>query len=1187
MFNFEDIDVASNTTVIADAPAGLDGMLLAELARHLGATGPSETPVILHVARDAERMRFLAEAISFFNPDLELATFPAWDCIPYDRVSPNSAISGERVTTLSRLASSSGGDMPQVVLTTVNAVLQRVPTRKSMERTYIQGVAGKPIDRDELIGFLGQNGYVRSGTVREPGEFAVRGGIIDIYPTGADEPYRLDLFGDQLEAVRLFDPLTQVTTQRIAEFVLRPTGEVRLDENSIGRFRNKYREMFGTVTKIDPLYESVSAGHRHIGMEHWLPLFYDGMETLFDYLPDAVLTMDGLVDEAVSSRIEMIEEQFAARRNHKSNAAGAPYNAISPDLLYLSASEWQAQTSLKAKAIFGSFGATSVKANRLEVGGNAGRNFALERTKEGTDLFGVAHEYAVAQIKKGMRVVVTCFSEGSRDRFRSLMDQHEWGQVALVSSWDEAQKLPANVTALALLPLEQGYVGAGMTVITEQDVLGDRLIRKSRWPRRNELFLTEISSLGIGDYVVHIDHGIGRFEGLQTLDVSGAPHDCVWLAYAGSDRLFVPVENIEVLSRYGSSDAVVNLDRLGGSGWQARKARLKGRIRDMADQLIKVAASRVERRAPVLVPPPGDYEKFCARFPFDLTPDQQVAIEDVVESLGAGRPADRLICGDVGFGKTEVALRAAFIAAMSGQQVAVVVPTTLLSRQHFETFRQRCEGYPIRIAQLSRMVTPKEATVVREEMAKGLIDIVIGTHALLAEKIKFKELGLVIVDEEQHFGVVHKERLKKLRSDVHVLTMTATPIPRTLQLAMTGLRDLSLIATPPVDRLAVRTFILPFDEVTLREAILREKFRGGQTFFVCPRIRDMPEVELFLKEYVPEVRFATAHGQMSAKDLDRVMQSFYDGKFDVLLSTNIVESGLDIPSANTMIIHRADRFGLAQLYQLRGRIGRSKVRAYAYLTVLPGRVPSAAAEKRLRVMETLDELGAGFSLASHDLDIRGAGNLLGEEQTGHIREVGLELYQELLEEAVAVAGRDPGENLSADKWSPQIGLGAAVLIPESYVADLDARLGLYRRVAQLETAVEINEFAAEIVDRFGPYPDEVRHLLDVVTIKGLCRKAGIEQVDAGPRGCTIKFRGDRFSNPAGLVDLIESQSGTAKLRPDHTLVFKRNWDDQDTRLSGVRLLISEIAAIATQSAAPASSTAATGSADDSSSFLKS
>jgi transcription-repair coupling factor (superfamily II helicase) len=733
-----------------------------------------------------------------------------------------------------------------------------------------------------------------------------------------------------------------------------------------------------------------------------------------------------------------------------------------------------------------------------------------------------------------------------------------------VESFTDVQALKGGMTAFAVLGLEQGFETPDFAIIAEQDILGDRLVRQRRRQRKAADVLTEATSLSIGDLVVHADHGIGRFAGLQIITALGAPHDCLELHYAGGDKLFLPVENIELLSRFGADEGDAQLDRLGGLAWQSRKAKLKKRLREIANELIKIAALRQLREAPAIQPPAGAFDEFVARFPYEETEDQAASIDAVIDDLGAGKPMDRLVCGDVGFGKTEVALRAAFVAALNGMQVAVVVPTTLLARQHFRTFSQRFQGLPVKIAQASRMVGTKELADVKAGVKSGDIDIVVGTHALLGKQIEFARLGLLIIDEEQHFGVGHKERLKKLREDVHVLTLSATPIPRTLQLALTGVRELSLITTPPVDRLAVRTFISQFDPVILKEALRRERFRGGQTFYVAPRISDLDDVAEFLREAVPDLTFARATGQMTPTELEDVMTAFYEGKYDILLSTAIVESGLDVPNANTLVVHRADMFGLAQLYQLRGRVGRSKTRAYAYFTTPPGQKLTEGAEKRLKVLQSLDTLGAGFSLASHDLDIRGAGNLLGEEQSGHIREVGFELYQSMLEEAVAaMKGGDLEE--AADKWSPEIQLGMSILIPEAYVTDLQLRLGLYRRLSGLEKRADIDAFAAELVDRFGTMPEEVQHLLDVMEVKGLCRTAGIAKIDAGTKGAVISLYRNKFANPEGLVHLVQTSRGALKVLQDQRLVWKAEWDLPEQRLKGVRALVQQFADLATRS----------------------
>ena len=790
----------------------------------------------------------------------------------------------------------------------------------------------------------------------------------------------------------------------------------------------------------------------------------------------------------------------------------------------------------------------------IDAGGRIGRNFAPERQQENISLFGALADHIKAKLALGP-VVIASYSEGARERLTGLIEDEGLAEAIPIPN---ATRIGKRGLHLAVWALEHGFETQDLTVISEQDVLGDRLIRAPKKRRKAENFLTETQSLTPGDLVVHVDHGIGRYRGMEVVTAAGAAHECLLLEYAEQAKLYLPVENIELLSKYGHEEGL--LDRLGGGAWQAKKAKLKERIREMADRLIRIAAERALRRAPVLEPEHHAWEAFSARFPYQETDDQMRAIGDVLDDMSAGQPMDRLICGDVGFGKTEVAMRAAFVAAMSGKQVAVIAPTTLLARQHYASFSERFRGFPVKVRQLSRFVSTKDAALTRKGMVDGTVDIVIGTHALLAKGIKFAQLGLLVIDEEQHFGVAHKERLKQLRTDIHVLTLTATPIPRTLQLSLTGVRDLSIIGTPPVDRLAIPTYVSPFDAVTLREALLREHYRGGQSFYVVPRISDLPEIDEFLREQVPEVSVITAHGQMAAGELDDRMNAFYDGKYDVLLATTIVESGLDIPTANTMIVHRADMFGLAQLYQIRGRVGRSKTRAYAYLTTKPRAKLTPAAEKRLRVLGSLDTLGAGFTLASQDLDIRGAGNLLGEEQSGQMRDVGYELYQSMLEEAIAKikAGEMEGLSDADDQWAPQINLGVPVLIPEAYVPDLDVRLGLYRRLSSLSTKVELEGFAAELIDRFGKLPREVNTLMLVVRIKAMCKRAGIAKLDGGPKGATIQFHNDKFASPEGLVEFIQDQRGLAKVK-DNKIVVRRDWKNEADKIKGAFAIARDLA----------------------------
>jgi transcription-repair coupling factor (superfamily II helicase) len=1149
---------------LANVADGAEGLIIADLARATAARPPAAS--LLVICRDTPRMAALARALAFFDPAAAVLEFPGWDCLPYDRSSPHAGVVAQRMTTLSRLARQKGSERPSVVLTTVNAALQRVPAAELVATQSLSVIPGQILDLAGIVRWLELNGFIRTATVREAGEYAVRGGIIDLFAPGRAEPVRLDFFGDVLESIRSFDPESQRTTDQLHALDLVPAAELQLTTETIRRYRLGYVEAFGAASPDDPLYRAVSEGRRHIGMEHWLPLFHARLETIFDYLPGSGVVLEPLAEDAARERLDQIKDYYEARRQALGQRnAGPPYHPLPPERLYLTEAAWReplAALPLVRLTPFAVPPAQEAGAPQvIDADTRQGRNFAAERAEPGRNVFEAVAQHVLALQAARKRVVIALWSEGARERMGHVLADHGLANLASVPSWPEIAQLPPAQIALAVLGLESGFETADSAVIGEQDILGDRLVRPRRGGRRPDNFIAEATSLAAGDLVVHVDHGIGRFIGLRAIEAAGAPHDCLEIHYAGGDKLFLPVENVELLSRYGSEEAGVELDRLGGVGWQTRKARMKSRIRAIAGELIKVAAERQMREAPRLGIETGPYDEFCAGFPYEETEDQQAAIDSVRHELAAGRPMDRLVCGDVGFGKTEVALRAALITAMNGKQVAVVVPTTLLARQHTKTFAERFHGFPVQIGQASRLVSTAELARVRKGLADGQIDIVIGTHALLGKAIKFRDLGLVIVDEEQHFGVAHKEKLKQLRAEVHVLTLTATPIPRTLQLALTGVRDLSIIASPPVDRLAVRTFVSPFDPLVVREALLRERYRGGQAFYVCPRIEDLAGAKEFLDQTVPEMRVAVAHGQMPSVVLEDIMSAFYDGKYDVLLSTSIVESGLDIPAANTLIVHRADRFGLSQLYQLRGRVGRAKVRAYALFTLPTERKITAQAERRLKVLQSLDTLGAGFQLASHDLDIRGAGNLLGEEQSGHIKEVGYELYQQMLEEAVASlkAGITAP---AADQWSPQITVGTPVMIPEDYVADLPVRLALYRRLAEIEDEREIEAFGAELTDRFGTPPPEVEHLLQIVAIKGLCRRANVERIEAGPKGAVVSFRDNTFANPERLIGFINEQGPAAKVRPDMKVVFFDDWPKPEQRLKGTMAILRSLARLA-------------------------
>jgi len=1132
---------ATTPLTLAGVPAGFLPWLAGDLARAAHGKGGARSGRAVLVAADELAMRALADTVPVFAPEVEVLQFPAWDCLPYDRSSPALRVMAERLATLHALQAPRKG--PQLLLVTANAATQRVPTPFRIRQLTRRLAAGERIDREALIALLGANGYQRTDAVADAGEYAVRGSLIDLFPAGEPTALRLDFFGDEIESVRRFDLADQRTIGPAEAFTLMPASEALLDEATIKRFRACYRETFGANATGDPLYQAVSEGRRLAGMEHWLPLFEESLSTLFEHLSESDMWLrDTGADGAIDARYDSIADYFDNRTKAMVARPGS-YRPLPPEALYLERREWDAAAAAMPVHLASPF-AEPPGEKVIDFAVEAPRDFAPERAQNVNVYEAVAVEVRkLARAKK--KVVLASYTIGARERLAGLLTDHGLKSLAMADNWQAALGVKADA-ALIVLPLDHGFTATDVAVLTEQDMLGDRLVRRRRRRKGADAFLSELATLSPGDLVVHAEHGIGRYEGLTSIKVGNAPHDCVALEYAGSSKLYVPVENIDVLTRYGSESDGVPLDKLGGEAWQRRKSRMKERIREIAGELIKTAAIRATRPG-ALVEADSSYPAFVDRFPYDETDDQDRAIDEVIDDLSAGRPMDRLVCGDVGFGKTEVAMRAAFVTAMSGMQVALVGPTTLLARQHYTNFVERFHGFPINIGRLSRLVPAGEAKATREGLEKGSTDIVVGTHAILGKSVKFKKLGLVIVDEEQHFGVTHKERLKALKSDVHVLTLTATPIPRTLQMAMSGLRELSVIQTPPVDRLAIRTYVTPWDPVVVREALLREHYRGGQSFFVVPRIADIAAIEDYLRDEVPEVKMVVAHGQMSPTQVEERMSAFYDRKYDVLLSTTIVESGLDIPSANTLIVHRADRFGLAQLYQLRGRVGRSKTRAYAYLTT-PDRIMTEGATKRLQVLVNLDSLGAGFQLASHDLDIRGAGNLLGDEQSGHIKEVGFELYQSMLEDAILE--QKAGGVVRREEFAPQISVEAPILIPEAYVPDLDLRMGLYRRLGELEDRAAIDSFAAEMIDRFGALPSETANLLQIVETKINCRAACIAKLDVGAKGALVTFVEDGFPDLSGLLAYVARLKGAAKLRPDSKLAVSRSWPTAEARLNG-------------------------------------
>ena len=1151
----------TNELTVSSVPEGYDGFLLSNLFSNAHCN-------ILHIARDDRRANLLKAAINFFCPSIETLYFPAWDCLPFDRSGPRLTIQAERLAALSSL---SNLDMQKrLVITTVNAITQRVLPISHIKNLTYELRVGKNTDLSKLKVFLNFAGYLETAKVLDVGEYSIRGGIIDVFPPLTLHPIRCDFFGDNLENARFFSVNDQKSVSSIKEVIfLTPVREVCLGPEHISLFKKNYLKNFGIPSKLDYLYHSVLSGQIFPGYEHWIPYFYDKMNSLFDFIEDPIVSFDSDSNLFLQQRSEQISEYFELRKSNstKHTKFTSIFNPINPMDLYINKTEWKKLTTDFRKIYFSQFKG-KMSGQDLDLGGHIGKDFSLERQTEGVDLFKTAADYLRNMEKDGNLIAIAAYSMGSLERLQKLLKDQSLNELEIFDSCtlDSSSQMyvflhqnqisPKRI-GIGILPIESGFVVPGLVVISEQDILGKRLFRKRRYEKKINDPLHDMAEIGVGELVVHIDHGVGKYIGFKTILAAGVPHDCLIIQYLGQDKLFLPVENLNLLSKYGQEVGV--LDKLGSVGWQDRRAKAKKRINELAKNLIEIAAKRLLSKGVIHTPDPSLWDKFCSGFQFEETEDQDSAIRDVLQDIGSGFPMDRLICGDVGFGKTEIALRAALVVALDGFQVAVLAPTTLLARQHYYTFLDRFKDTPINIERLTRFESTKDKSNVYDKLKSGLVDIVIGTHALLSDNVKFNKLGLLIVDEEQHFGVAHKEVLKKFRSNVHVLTLTATPIPRTLQLSLTGVRDLSLISTPPVDRLLVRTFVTEFDSIILREALLREKSRGGQSFFVVPRVSDISSIADFLNSEVPDVSFNIAHGKLPGPKLDEVINDFLSRKIDLLLSTSIVESGLDFPNANTLIVYRADMFGLSQLYQIRGRVGRSKTRAYCYLTYDREKKMTPQGEKRLKILASINSLGQGFSLASQDLDIRGAGNLLGEEQSGDIREVGYELYQSMLRRAIEKLKADGmNSDYEQEALSPQIDLNVPVLIPENYVTDLSVRLTLYRELAFLKSDDELDEFCERLRDRFGPVPQEINTLIDVMSIKNACILAGIDAVKAGAIGLSLSFYENKFSDPEGLMKFIESNKSKIKIK-ENKIIISAIWDDDDSKMQVIKKVVKGLA----------------------------
>lgn len=1073
----------------------------------------------LVIAANNEEIELTKNRILFFKPNLSILTLPAWDTIPYDIISPNILISAQRLKTLTQLEKFTG-----VLITTPECLVQKLIPKNFLSSLIFEIGKGTKISQTEFIRKLVEYGFTRTNTSIVLGEFAVRGGIVDIM-LEEDFGYRLDFFGSVVENIRTFNPETQLSLGVINHFNLIPISEIILNETTKEIFFSEFRKSYGVANSF--ITDSINEDRKVGGIENYTPMFYGGVSTLFDYLGKDFSVIAGYdLQTSVEEFHKKVEHQFGLR-NNKNNA------------LVLPTSRLYCNEETVAKSLFGK---KYFKISTFEQGEfQKVPNFALlskVQNKHSQELF-----TAFMREHAGKTIVVSCFTEGSRERLKKMLEDAE----VITNLVNTFTAIKPRILNLAILPIEAGFAWKEFIFISEQDLLGERLSRKTKRAKRNIDIFAEFSNIERGDLLVHKEYGIGRFEGLETLEIKKHKHDFIKLTYKDNDKLYVPVENFELLTRYGTNDA--ELDKLGSLGWQTRKAKLKNRIKIAAAKIIALAAERSKHQATILSAVDKMYKEFCDNFPYVETEDQLKAIEETIEDLAQPRPMDRLVCGDVGFGKTEVALRAA-AAALSADvhaQVALLVPTTLLARQHYATFQERFRGMPVKVAQLSKFTKQGDIKKIKAALVDGTVDIVIGTHALLAKDITFKNLGLIIIDEEQHFGVGQKDRLKELRSNAHVLTLSATPIPRTLQMALFGLKDLSIITTPPVDRMPIKTQIVPFDPVTIREAILREFYRGGRVFFISPRIQYLNDIHEFIKSSIPEVKSVIAHGQMGSTELDNIMNHFFDGKYQVLVSTSIVESGLDIPMANTIVVDRAEMFGLSQLYQIRGRVGRSNVQAYAYLTYPAGKRLTLESEKRLSILSTLDNLGAGFNVASHDMDMRGYGNLVGEEQSGHVKEVGVELYQEMLEQAVAALKTNEIQEDSTS-WSPQLNIGITVQLPETYIIDSSLRLSLYRKIAAIDNLEILETFAAEMIDRFGSLPEEAENLFTIVKLKNLAKLANIEKIDFGDKGLVLAFRNNQPKNFDKVIDLITQNPLQYKLRGDQKMMITAEFKTEKDRL---------------------------------------
>lgn len=1113
---------------------------------------------VFYIAMNDLELSQINRFISSNFKEINVYSIPSWDCLPFDVSSPNYNIISERVKTFTDMSFKLNDESNNnnLFLTTINGVFLKTASVDFYKQNFINIKKEKEISFNNIRDFLIKIGYSRVQTVRELGEFSIRGSILDVFPIGHGKAFRIDFLGDYIDSIKEMDPLTQRSNLSITEIDIYPSNEYLLNEKNIQNFRSKFRSVVGSKSLDSDIYEKITSGIKFNGIEHFLPLMHqNSLCSIFDFLNKKNLIV--LLTKNFSNLISRREEEILSFSEDRI-LNNEDYSSIKVEDLYL--------TKFEIEDKFNYF--KTIKFNEFDILDNEKSNLNLNSKPLIIDNFvkddehkNKVHniiEFCINENKKGKKVLLVTEEQA---RLKNLINFFEESLVNNNIKFEtiEIQNLIVDNLkssfSFTVSPYLESFYFNNQYVIFDRDLFGIPKQKKRSWRRKTENFLKDVNSIDAGDLVAHIDHGIGRYDGLEKISSNGIDHDCLRLIYYGGDKLYLPVENMNLLSRVGDSSFSRELDKLGAASWQSRKANVKKRIRDMAEKLIRVAAQR-EVINTDRIEIPKNYEEFSNKFPFELTDDQENAINEIISDFEVGKLMDRLICGDVGFGKTEVAIRASFIIASAGYQVALVAPTTILVKQHYKSFFERFKNTSIKVSALSRMTNVSERQSIKQDLISGDINIIIGTHALLSNDVDFNNLGLLIIDEEQHFGVAQKEKIKELQGNIHVLTLTATPIPRTLQLSLSGIKKLSLISTPPVNRLAIRTFVIEWDSVVLIDALLREKNRGGQIFVVCPRVKDIDSLYDRINKMTPELSISVAHGQMKVNELDKSINDFSEGKVDILISTNIIESGIDIPNANTMIIHKSDMFGLSQLYQLRGRVGRGKQRAYTYFTIEKNKILLKKSQQRLDVIKTLDNLGAGFSLASYDMDIRGAGNLLGDEQSGQIKEVGVELYQDMLKDAVNSFKN--GSKQIEEVWSPSISLGLSVLIPENYVYDLSTRMSLYRKAGELLNSDDIKNFSDELFDRFGPPPSQVNNLLTTLMIKNKCLKCKINFVDAGPKGLLLGFKNNFFKETEKLITLVNNSSGQLKIRPDQKLFFQKSLKTNEDKIETALSLINQL-----------------------------